>query len=153
MMAKAHTDGARVAAGRPPRQARSAFRAAASARGDAAKKVARRVLLWLVTLGVAGSGLLNLYSVIGDALPERTRALEEIFPLGFQHFSRSLTLLIGFALVVTSVSIRRRKRRAFRVVSVLCVLSAVFHLTKGIDYEEASVSLLLLGVLLVSRKQ
>jgi phosphatidylglycerol lysyltransferase len=141
------------------RSARTGFpdhrarRLAFGAGGEAARGQARRLLPWLVTLGVAGSGLLNLYSVIGDGLPERTRALEEIFPLGFQHFSRSLTLLIGFALVVSSISIRRRKRRAFRLVAVLCVLSVIFHLTKGIDYEEASVSLLLLGVLLMSRKQ
>jgi phosphatidylglycerol lysyltransferase len=128
-------------------------RLAARARGSTASKAAAHLLPWLVTLGVAGSGLLNLYSVIGDGLPERARSLEEIFPLGFQHFSRSLTLLIGFALVVTSVSIYRRKRRAFRLVAVLCVLSAISHLAKGIDYEEASVSLLLLGVLMLSRKQ
>ena len=141
------------------RSARTGFpegrarRFAAGACGEAARGVARRLLLWLVTLGVAGSGLLNLYSVIGDGLPERTLALERIFPLGFQHFSRSLTLLIGFALVVSSISIRRRKRRAFRFVAVLCLLSVLSHLTKGIDYEEASVSLLLLGTLLLSRKQ
>jgi hypothetical protein len=63
-------------------------RFAAGAGGEAARGQARRLLLWLVTLGVAGSGLLNLYSVIGDGLPERTLALEKIFPLGF-HTSRA----------------------------------------------------------------
>jgi uncharacterized protein (TIRG00374 family) len=148
--------GPSVPAGRSARTGfpdRRARRFAFGASGEAARGQARRLLLWLVTLGVAGSGLLNLYSVIGDGLPERTRALEEIFPLGFQHFSRSLMLLIGFALVVSSVSIYRRKRRAFRLVAVLCFLSVLFHLTKGFDYEEASVSLLLLGVLTLNRKQ
>jgi phosphatidylglycerol lysyltransferase len=111
-----------------------------------------RFLLWLVTLGTAGSGLLNIYSVIGDSLPARSRVLEKLFPLSFQHLSRFLTLLIGFALVISSINIYKRKRRAFRLVLLLAFLSVVFHLTKGIDYEEASASLLLFFTLLVTRK-
>jgi phosphatidylglycerol lysyltransferase len=108
-----------------------------------------RILLWLVALCTAGSGLLNIYSVIGEGLPTRTRLLEKIFPLEFQNFSRSITLLIGFALVVSAVNIYRRKRRAYRLVVALSAVSVVFHLTKGIDYEEALVSLVLLSSLLL----
>ena len=111
-----------------------------------------RFLLWLVALGTAGSGLLNIYSVIGPSLPARTRVLEKLFPLAFQHLSRSLTLLIGFVLVVSSINIYRRKRRAFRLVLFLSLFSVAFHLTKGIDYEEASASLLLFFTLLLSRR-
>ncbi|HEX8139554.1 MAG TPA: phosphatidylglycerol lysyltransferase domain-containing protein [Pyrinomonadaceae bacterium] len=111
-----------------------------------------RFLLWLVALGTAGSGLLNIYSVIGDSLPARTQALEKIFPLAFQHLSRYLTLLIGFALVVSSINIYRRKRRAFWLVLFLSLSSVIFHLTKGIDYEEASASMLLFFTLLVTHK-
>ena len=111
-----------------------------------------RFLLWLIALSTAGSGLLNIYSVIGEGLATRTRLLGKIFPLEFQNFSRSLTLLVGFALVVSSINIYKRKRRAFRLIVVLSFLSIVFHLTKGLDYEEALVSLLLLTILLFTRK-
>jgi phosphatidylglycerol lysyltransferase len=111
-----------------------------------------RLLFWLIALCTAGSGLLNIFSVIGDGPVWRTRLLEKFFPLEFQAFSRSVTLLIGFALVVSAVNIYRRKRRAFLLVMALSTLSLVFHLTKGIDYEEAFVSLLLLIVLLPLRK-
>lgn len=90
---------------------------------------------------------------MGHGLASRTRILEKVFPLAFQHLSRSLTLLLGFALVVSSISIYRQKRRAFRLVLVLSALSIVFHLTKGIDYEEASISVLLFLILLLSRQQ
>ncbi len=110
-----------------------------------------RFLLWLA-LSTAGSGLLNIYSVIGEGLATRTRLLGKIFPLEFQNFSRSLTLLVGFALVVSSINIYKGKRRAFRLVVVVSFLSIVFHLTKGLDYEEALVSLLLLTILLFTRK-
>jgi len=110
-------------------------------------------LLWLVALSTAGSGLLSIFSVIGDGPAARTRFLEKIFPVEFRDFSRSITLLIGFALVVSAVNIFRRKRRAFRLVVALTAVSVVFHLTKGMDYEEAFVSLMLLSVLLASSKQ
>jgi phosphatidylglycerol lysyltransferase len=111
-----------------------------------------RFLLSLLALSTAASGLLNLYSVIGEGLAPRTRLLEKIFPLEFQNLSRSLTLLVGFALVVSSINIYKGKRRAFRLVVVVSFLSIVFHLTKGLDYEEALVSLLLLTILLLTRK-
>jgi len=40
---------------------------------------------------------------------------------------------------------------AFLLVLLLAVLSAVFHLTKGLDYEEATLSLVLVAVLLAAR--
>ncbi|MCM3904453.1 MAG: phosphatidylglycerol lysyltransferase domain-containing protein [Pyrinomonadaceae bacterium] len=111
-----------------------------------------RILLSLVALCTAGSGLLNVYSVIGEGLATRTRLLEKIFPLEFQDFSRSLTLLVGFVLVVSSINIYRGKRRALRLVVAVSTMSIVFHLTKGLDYEEAFVSLTLITILLLTRK-
>ena len=54
----------------------------------------------LVTLVVLGSGLINIFSVIGPALPERAVIIHGIFPLEFVHLSRFLSLLTGFALGV-----------------------------------------------------
>lgn len=62
----------------------------------------------IASLLTLGSGLLNLYSVIGRGLPGRMAALRGIFPLEFIHLSRSATLLIGFALVIVSRNIYRR---------------------------------------------
>lgn len=107
---------------------------------------------WLAGLLALGSGLVSIYSVIGDSLPERTALLQRIFPLEFLHLSRSLVLLIGFVLVVSSINLVRRKRRAYWVVIVLGCASIVFHLTKGIDYEEASMSAALVLVLVYARR-
>lgn len=112
----------------------------------------RAILLWLVTLVTLGSGLLNLYSVIGPALPERKAILEEIFPLEFLHLSRFITVLIGFALVISSINIYKRKTRAWWSVMLLAVASILFHFTKGLDYEEATLSLILVVVLILARK-
>ena len=107
----------------------------------------------VTTLAVAtcGSGLVNLVSLAEPHVPQRIALLRSIFPLEFLQIARLLTFVIGVALVVASIHIFKRKRRALQVVAALSVLSIVFHLTKGIDYEEASCSVLLLGLLFVSR--
>lgn len=104
----------------------------------------------LITLG---SGVVNVLSVINPSLPERRVLLQSVFPLEFLHISRFLTLLIGFALVVLSINIFKKKIRALHLSLALAALSVVFHLTKGLDYEEAALSLVLVGALLVSRKE
>jgi phosphatidylglycerol lysyltransferase len=58
-----------------------------------------------------GSGTLNLMSVIGGV--SQPRMLAAVFPLQFSRQSRSLTVLIGFALIVSSLNIYRRKKRAW----------------------------------------
>jgi len=113
----------------------------------------KRWLVGAVALVTLGSGLVNLYSVMGPSLPERRHLLHEVFPLEFLQLSRFLTLVIGFALVISSINLFKRKKRAFQLVLLLAVLSAVFHLTKGLDYEEATFSWVLMGLLLWGRKE
>ncbi len=112
----------------------------------------RSIGVWTVALVTLGSGVINLYSAMGRSLPERHRLLREVFPLEFLHLSRSLTLLMGFALIISSINIYKRKKRAFQIVLLLSCASVVFHLTKGLDYEEALFSLVLLVGLVVTRK-
>jgi phosphatidylglycerol lysyltransferase len=105
-----------------------------------------------VAVATLASGLLNLYSLIQPPLSARLALLYQIFPLEFIQLSRFLTLVLGFALVISSFNVFRRKRRAFQAVVILAVLSVVFHLTKGVDYEEASLSFVLLVLLVEGRR-
>src|SRR5262245_53782651 len=110
------------------------------------------LLVWIVTVVTLGSGLLNFLSVIGPTLPQRADWLKELFPLAFLHLSRFLTLLIGFALIISSINVYKRKQRAFQIVLFLTVLSVFFHLTEGINYPATLLSLVLLGLLIRARK-
>jgi phosphatidylglycerol lysyltransferase len=105
-----------------------------------------------LALLVLGSGLVNLYSVAGRSIPERSAILHEIFPLVFIHLSRFLGMLTGFALVILSLNIYKRKKRAFKITLLLSFLSIFFYLIKGLDYEEATLSVILIILLLLSRK-
>lgn len=109
-------------------------------------------LVWLAALLTFGSGIANFYSVMNPASPGHHAIMREIFPIVFLHFSRLATLVIGFALIISSVNVFRRKRRALYSVILLSAFSVFFHLTKGLDYEEAMLSLVLIGLLWVTRK-
>jgi len=110
------------------------------------------VWIWFLALITFGSGLLNLFSVTGPSLPHRIALLEPLFPLEFIHFSRFVTLLSGFALMVSSINIYRRKRRAFNLVCILASLSIISHLTKDLNHEQAILSLVLLVSLIMATK-
>jgi phosphatidylglycerol lysyltransferase len=75
-----------------------------------------------------------------------------VFPLEVLHLSRFLVLLLGFALVITSINLYRAKRRAFQAALLLAAFSILFHLTKGHDDSAALWSLVLLAILLLARR-
>jgi phosphatidylglycerol lysyltransferase len=112
----------------------------------------RRGLVWLATLATLGSGVVNLSSLIAPRQAwHHQRLLSEIFPLEFLRISRFLTLLIGFALVISALNIYRRKRRAFYAVLGLCCASVIFHLARGFHYQEAVFSAAMAALLWFSR--
>jgi phosphatidylglycerol lysyltransferase len=112
----------------------------------------QNLLVRWVTVMTLGSGIVNLWSASSPGLPQRMRVLHGLFPLEFLHISNSLTMIFGFGLIVSSLNVARKKRRAFNIVLAMASLSIVFHLTKGLDYEEALFSAVLVGFLLLSRK-
>ena len=81
----------------------------------------------------------------------RQGLLRNLLPLEFQHFPRSIALLIGLALVVSAINIRKRRRRAFQIVLMLSLASFFIHLLNGPDYSQTAWSLLLAGLLLYMR--
>lgn len=106
----------------------------------------------VTALATFGSGVLNLYSLMRPALSGRLALLYAAFPVEFITLSRFLVLIAGFALIISSLNIYKRKRRAFYTVAMLAALSALFHLTKGVDYEEASLSIVLILLLCGGRR-
>jgi len=111
-----------------------------------------QVIVNLVALLALASGILNLASVARPFSPARVAQIEDFMPGGTVHLSRFVTMLAGVALVVVSVNIRKRKRRAYNTVLVMLLLSCVFHVAKGLDFREAFVSFAALAALIPVRK-
>src|SRR5437763_988968 len=80
--------------------------------GEPRSKPRHPLLLGILTLATLGGGLLNIASVLSPVPSALKLALlRQLFPLEFLHLSRILTLLIGFALVISSINIHKRKKR------------------------------------------
>ncbi len=113
-----------------------------------------RVIAKLVAVLVAGSGILNLVSLLGGPVPaDRPEWVRGLFPLEFVGLSRSLTLISGFALILAAIHLWGHKRRAWQLSLILAISSALFHLSKGWDVEEAVCSVSLAVVLWLTRRQ
>ena len=98
-------------------------------------------------------GIVNIISVLTPALPERLHMLREIFIPDVIHISNTFVLLTGLFLLVTAAFMLKGLRMAWWFALALSVVSFVGHITKGIDYEEASVALLVILLLVVTRKE
>jgi len=96
-------------------------------------------------------GLVNLLSAVQPALLERLALLEKITTPEFRHGSRLTSALTGFALLLLASGLWRRKRAAWLLTLLMLVVSLITHLGKGLDFEEASLSLGLLVLLIVQR--
>ena len=101
----------------------------------------------LLAVGAASVGLLGVLSSLTPELATRSDLVRGVLPPGVPAAARVGALAFGIVLVWLSRSLGRRRRRAWQLAVALVVASAGAHLAKGLDVEEATVSLLLLVAL------
>ncbi len=101
---------------------------------------------------VALMGLLNVTSSAFFTVTSRLRWLRQVLPPEITLGSRSLTLVAGFFLMAVAWKLAQRKRVAWLLTVWLLLISALTHVLKGLDVEEASGALVLLAVLWWSRR-
>jgi len=98
-------------------------------------------------------GIMNIVSVLTPALPERMKLLKNYLFVDFVSFSNSFVFIAGLFLLVTAAFMLRGLRTAWWFALGLSIISVFGHITKGIDYEEATIALLIIGSLVGTRKQ
>jgi lysylphosphatidylglycerol synthetase-like protein (DUF2156 family) len=94
---------------------------------------------------------MNIVSALYPAFHWRYLLLRDMFPVRVINDSQIWTVLLGIVLILLADALAKRNRRAMHLTFGLLVISAILHLTKGLDYEEAIVCLGLAGVLFVRR--
>lgn len=110
--------------------------------------------VWDVRLAAVLTGLMGLVNVISAVTPamrDRLRVLERFSPLEVRQGSHLTAALAGFALLLLANNLWRRKRVAWLLTMIALVVSAISHLIKGLDYEEAILALVLAAWLLYMR--
>jgi lysyl-tRNA synthetase class 2 len=113
------------------------------------RPTAERLLGW----GAAAVGLLGIVSALTPEMADRVDIVRGILPPGWPEAARVLTVAFGIGLIWLSRSLVKRRRRAWQLAVAVVVASAVAHLAKGLDVEEAAISLLLLGALIRRRRR
>ncbi|HZT93395.1 MAG TPA: phosphatidylglycerol lysyltransferase domain-containing protein [Gaiellaceae bacterium] len=108
-----------------------------------------RLLAWGATL----VGVIGLVSALTPEMANRVEIVRGILPPGWPEAGRVLTVAFGIGLIWLSRSLAKRRRRAWQLAVAVVIASAVAHLAKGLDFEEAAISLLLLAALLRWRRR
>jgi len=108
-------------------------------------------LVHLIALLTAAMGVINVLSAVTPSLHYRLRLLEQYSPFSITTGGHLTSALAGFALLLLSVSLWRRKRMGWMLTLVILLISIPMHLFKGLDYEEAILAALLAGGLIYLR--
>jgi lysyl-tRNA synthetase class 2 len=108
---------------------------------------------WLLAWAAALVGVIGLVSALTPEMADRMRIARGLLPPGWPEAARVLTVAFALGLIWLSRSLAKRQRRAWQLAVVVVVASAVAHLAKGLDFEEATISLLLLVALIHWRRR
>ncbi|MCE5344983.1 MAG: phosphatidylglycerol lysyltransferase domain-containing protein [Bacteroidales bacterium] len=82
-------------------------------------------------------GVVNIISSITPAIPIRLKLVNEFLPSALISNSNEIVLVVGLLLIILSVFLLQGSRRAWYIGLFLTGISALGHLFKGVDYEEA----------------
>jgi lysyl-tRNA synthetase class 2 len=136
-VSQTHVMRARVTPGRP-------------SRADNALWSALRSPVWIARI-VALVGTMTILSALLPALHGRVRIVTDVLPDYAPAAATTGALAAGTILILLSRGLRRGKFRAWLLAAVLSAVTVVLHLVKGLDVEEAVVTMSMLLVLLSAR--
>ncbi|WP_240155211.1 phosphatidylglycerol lysyltransferase domain-containing protein [Chitinophaga sp. Cy-1792] len=98
-------------------------------------------------------GMVNIFSVLTPPLAYRMHMLRAYIPGTSIHASNLLVVFLGLVLLVTATFLFRGLRSAWVVALSVSLLSVVGHISKALDYEEASLALITSIILIITAKQ
>jgi hypothetical protein len=101
----------------------------------------------LAALLVWAAGAVNLVSALLPAERVRLPLLDELVPVGVSQGATIATAAAGVGLLLLAGGLRRRQRVAWAATVALLAGSAVLHVVKGLDVEEALGEAFLAGLL------
>src|SRR4051812_7131081 len=93
---------------------------------------------------LALAGLMNVVSAITPPLRGRLDLVRDVVPMGAGEAASALVAAAGIALLLLSRGVRRGQRHAWALAVAVTAISAVLHVVKGLDVEEALVAIALL---------
>ncbi len=116
-------------------------------------KVNRLLMRILPAFLLLSLGIINIISVLTPTITARIRFLRGILPGEAITISNYFVLMSGLFLLVTAAFMLKGLRSAWFIAIALCCVSIIGNIAKAIDYEEATVALVTLVILIASRKE
>jgi phosphatidylglycerol lysyltransferase len=98
-------------------------------------------------------GIINILSFLTPAIRDRLEWLEKIVILDVINASNYFVFVAGLFLLVTAAFLLKGLRSAWWFAILLLSISFVGHLTRNVDYEDATIALIILVILFFTRKQ
>ncbi|PSL47231.1 phosphatidylglycerol lysyltransferase [Chitinophaga niastensis] len=98
-------------------------------------------------------GMVNIFSVLTPPLANRMHVLRAYIPGTSIHATNLLVVFLGLILLVTATFLFRGLRSAWIVALSVSLLSVLGHISKALDYEEASLALITSVILLITSRQ
>jgi len=96
-------------------------------------------------------GIVNILSSITPAIPVRLKLVHEFFPRALISNSNEFVLVAGLLLIILSVFLFQGSKRAYYIALFFTLASALGHLIKGADWEEATLAIIASVALLYTR--
>jgi phosphatidylglycerol lysyltransferase len=97
-------------------------------------------------------GVVNIFSVLSPGVPEKLQVLRDYLFFDVVSFSNGFMLITGLLLLFTAAFMLRGLRMSWWFAVILSLFSVIGHITKGINYTEASVAAVVFFTLLSTRK-
>ncbi len=104
-----------------------------------------------VAIATAIMGVINVLSGVMPGLAERVQLIASYSPLEVRQGGHMTAVLAGFGLLLLARGLWRRKETAWWLTLLLLLISALVHLIKGLNYEEAALASILAAVLWTQR--
>ncbi|MBN2486128.1 MAG: lysylphosphatidylglycerol synthetase family protein [Bacteroidales bacterium] len=98
-------------------------------------------------------GIINIVSFFLPAIRGRHEWLENILILDVINASNYFVLVAGVFLLVTAAFLLKGLKNAWWFAIVLLSVSFIAHLTRNVDYEDAFIALVIILVLIITRRQ
>ncbi|MGH3743992.1 MAG: phosphatidylglycerol lysyltransferase domain-containing protein [Mycobacteriales bacterium] len=113
----------------------------------------RRRVPPLLALLVLLAGVVDVISVLTPEFSGRLQSITTVVTGPVVRSASAGAVVLGIVLVLLAQGLRRRKRRAWVAALAVLVVSAVLDVLKGLDVEEALLSLAVAGLLVGYRRE
>lgn len=111
-------------------------------------KIYEKNWIKVVSFALGIMGLINIISAWFSYDVARFKIIKSIFDYQIIIGSRYLVVITGIVAIMVAPRLYRQKRVAWYISVMLLAISGLAHIVKGADIEEASLCILLLGILL-----